>query len=509
MEPFLLYRDHALQDFKPYTSYPDMVKDLNLTMILKNMSAGDAQMQDALNHVIATPVTMEETLEYRKEIQKDLSEHPDGLEELFTLAKESEVLIRKKKREESQDRGQNTSSSSRILSSLSFAEELTNAYIFLREILQKHGFRAEGLVDLKRRLEEYPLDDLKEILYDMGFYSTGGEALFQIRLSGGFKLEQSTMKQVKRKKAEVRPNAKPSQMKRLFYKIAKKDTILVEDEELEKDLYSFIEANMKVVRQMLEPWIQESKKFFQHFYEEMAYYKGISQFKQRMKELYLHLCDGTYREEELHLEELYDLSLALYTQTMPVTNDLTLNGENFVLITGANQGGKSTFLRSFGIAQVLFQCGIPVPCQTFEGRFYDRIHTHFTRKEDVTLSSGRLEEELKRMSKILDNLTPDSLVLLNESFASTTEKEGAGIAEEIILPMFEKGIHIWMVTHLYEFANKRYEEQDKGIRFLIAGRRSDGKRTFKMIPGKPHYSSYGTDLYEEMIGKIGKDIPLE
>ncbi len=118
------------------------------------------------------------------------------------------------------------------------------------------------------------------------------------------------------------------------------------------------------------------------------------------------------------------------------------------------------------------------------------------------LSRGRLEEELKRMSSIIDSLAKDSLVLLNESFASTTEKEGSQIAQHVIMPLYQKGIEVMMVTHLHEFAKELYDKKLDGTEFLVAERQEDGKRTFHMIPGVPHYSSYGTDLYSYMIGDL-------
>ena len=158
------------------------------------------------------------------------------------------------------------------------------------------------------------------------------------------------------------------------------------------------------------------------------------------------------------------------------------------VITGANQGGKSTFLRSIGIAQVMLQCGMFVPATVYSNCLYDTVLTHFTRREDEQLNSGRLDEELSRMSRMIDKVTGHSMILLNESFASTTEKEGSLIAEDI-------------VTALYEFARKEYEKDLSGAVYLTAERKETGERTFKMILHKPDHTSYGLDLYDEIIGE--------
>ena len=111
-----------------------------------------------------------------------------------------------------------------------------------------------------------------------------------------------------------------------------------------------------------------------------------------------------------------------------MTNALDAKDCRLLVITGANQGGKSTCLRSLGIAQIMMQCGMFVPAAQFEGALYRNNFTHFTRREDQSMNSGRLDEELRRMDAIVRQVTKDSLVLLNESFATTTEKEGSVIA---------------------------------------------------------------------------------
>ena len=111
-----------------------------------------------------------------------------------------------------------------------------------------------------------------------------------------------------------------------------------------------------------------------------------------------------------------------------------------IIVTGANQGGKSTFLRSIGIAQVMMQCGLMVVAERYESGIFPSLFMHFTRREDSQMNSGRLDEELRRMDQIIRNLGPDSLILLNESFATTTEKDGSEICYDIIRALTEAGV---------------------------------------------------------------------
>ena len=118
-------------------------------------------------------------------------------------------------------------------------------------------------------------------------------------------------------------------------------------------------------------------------------------------------------DRNLVFRDLFDLSLAINEKKKPVSNALNAVNKKLFMITGANQGGKSTYLRSIGIAQLLMQCGLFVPASFFRANVCDCIFTHFTREEDEAMSSGKLDEELQRISGIVDKITSNSLVLLN------------------------------------------------------------------------------------------------
>ncbi len=173
-----------------------------------------------------------------------------------------------------------------------------------------------------------------------------------------------------------------------------------------------------------------------------------------------------------------------------------------VMITGANQGGKSTFLRSMGLGQLMMQCGMFVPAQSFRANLCDGVFTHFKREEDAGMKSGKLDEELSRMSSIVDNLSPNSIVLLNESFASTNEREGAEIARQIVRALLERGIKVCYVTHLFDLAQGFSRAKLDTALFLRAERLADGRRTFRLVEGEPLPTSYAEDLYRRIFGTV-------
>jgi DNA mismatch repair ATPase MutS len=111
------------------------------------------------------------------------------------------------------------------------------------------------------------------------------------------------------------------------------------------------------------------------------------------------------------------------------------------------------------------------------------------------MNSGKLDEELGRMSAIVDNITANPMILLNESFAATNEREGSEISRQIMCALLERHIKIFFVTHVYTFAHGFYDKKMENAIFLRAERQSDGGRTFKVIEGEPLQTSYGEDLY--------------
>ncbi len=122
-----------------------------------------------------------------------------------------------------------------------------------------------------------------------------------------------------------------------------------------------------------------------------------------------------------------------------VSSDLEADGKQLVLVTGANQGGKSTFLRSVGVAQLMLQSGMFVAAAELEATIRRGVFTHYRREEDPAMRSGKLDEELRRMSEIADAIGPSCLLLCNESFAATNEREGSEIARQVVRALLEAG----------------------------------------------------------------------
>jgi DNA mismatch repair ATPase MutS len=244
--------------------------------------------------------------------------------------------------------------------------------------------------------------------------------------------------------------------------------------------------------------------FFQTLRTELAFYIGCLNLRAQLVQMGEPACipiPVSAGERGLSFCGLYDVSLALSMGRMVVGNDLNAQHKSLFVITGANTGGKSTFLRSVGLAQLMMQAGMFVPAESLSSEVSDGVYTHYKREEDVMMESGKWDEELRRMSQIVDNVRPNSLLLLNESFASTNEREGSEIARQIISALLDKRVKVFFVTHLYHFAHGVFEQKLDSSTFLRAERRPDGTRPFKLIEGEPLQTSFGEDLYRTVLKK--------
>jgi DNA mismatch repair ATPase MutS len=264
-------------------------------------------------------------------------------------------------------------------------------------------------------------------------------------------------------------------------------------------LSELTDRGVNLVANALAQSMDHILSFFQMLRSELAFYVGCLNLRERLDEIGEPLCfpvPVAAGERKHSFSGLYDVCLSLCSGKRPVGNNANADNTNLVIITGANQGGKSTFLRSIGLAQLMMQAGMFVTAESLCCEVRDRLFTHYKREEDTTMESGKLDEELGRMSGIVDNITPNSMVLFNESFAATNEREGSEIARQITAALVEQGVKVFFVTHLYDFAHGFHERKLVNALFLRAERQSDGTRTFRLEAGEPLQTSYGKDLYD-------------
>jgi DNA mismatch repair ATPase MutS len=272
-------------------------------------------------------------------------------------------------------------------------------------------------------------------------------------------------------------------------------TIAPRDDSAADDLAARRERAINESANVLAQSAEHIKGFFENLRDELAFYIGCLNLYDVLKEKEIKICfPEASLPKQRNFSGLVDISLSIMIGKKAVGNRLEAYGKNFYIITGANQGGKSTFLRSIGQAQLMYQCGMFVAADYFSAPVFTGIFTHFKKEEDSRIKSGKLDEELSRMNGIADRLTSGSLVLFNESFAATNEREGAEICRQITKALSESGVEIFFVTHNYTFTEQYRKDRLQYVMFLRAGRNPDGTRTFLIEEGDPLKTAYGEDL---------------
>ncbi|MDE3151235.1 MAG: DNA mismatch repair protein MutS [Gemmatimonadota bacterium] len=186
-------------------------------------------------------------------------------------------------------------------------------------------------------------------------------------------------------------------------------------------------------------------------------------------------------DKTLELEGAFDLALAweLRERALPiVTTDVALAGrERLMVVSGPNSGGKTTFARMIGQVHYLARLGFPVPGRMARCFIVDRILTHFERVEDLRRGHGKLQDDLLRIRRILDDATPASLVVMNEIFASTTVHDALYLARRILRDLSARDLLAVCVTFLDELSTF----DDKTVSFVAGVEPTNPSiRTFRM-----------------------------
>ena len=209
------------------------------------------------------------------------------------------------------------------------------------------------------------------------------------------------------------------------------------------------------------------------------------------------------RNREMHAKEIYNFKLAIQRvdgkDLEIICNDIDFDESHRIYImTGPNRGGKTTLTQAVGLVFLMAQCGIYVPCESVTLSPVDCIYTHFPADENKTVNLGRLGEESKRMSEIFAQATDESLLLFNESLATTSFAEGLYIAKDVVRALRYLGARTIFNTHMHELAMTLDEvntqiEGDSIVASLITGIH-DGKRSYKIFLAPPEGVSYAQDI---------------
>jgi DNA mismatch repair ATPase MutS len=238
----------------------------------------------------------------------------------------------------------------------------------------------------------------------------------------------------------------------------------------------------------------------------VQFFLAYLEFLAPMKQAGLAFCypEVSTTDKVLHSLDSFDLALAhkLTAQGQPtVSNDFRLGpGERVLVVTGPNQGGKTTFARSVAQWHHLASLGCPVPGREARVFLVDRILTHFERQEATTNLRGKLQDELFRIKEILQLASGDSLIIINEMFASTVWQDATAMAGSVLEKILELGAACVWVTFLDDLAGcggrtvslvSRMEAGDNPQRTFKIDRRAADGFAYALAIAERHRLTYG------------------
>jgi DNA mismatch repair protein MutS len=434
---------------------PECFADLNLDQVLASMIAGREEYE--LASFFYTPVRDVAAVRYRQEILQELertavSETVGGFAQRMRAMREQLARADKLRYRYPQE--------SLFLDAVDI---YCRAVRTLTEELNDLELRSRGFVGLREHLDDYIASDAFTAL--AGETRECKEALPRVTYSVHIK---GNRVRVDKYEGEADYSAEVQETFAKFRQGAVKDYRFklpdwFDMNHVEAQILDLVARLYPDVFLALDDYCSRRRDYLDRtigaFDREVQFYVAYLQYVERLKSAGLRFCYPRVsdRSKEVCANQVFDLALAsklVPEHSAVVCNDFHLTDpERILVVTGPNQGGKTTFARTFGQLHYLAGLGYPVPGRRAQLFLPDRVFTHFEIEEDLATLRGKLEDELFRIHEVLQLATSSSIVVMNESFSSTTLNDALFLGREVIERIIELGSLSVYVTFVDELAS--------------------------------------------------------
>jgi DNA mismatch repair ATPase MutS len=440
-------RRHQAQNFDRHSGLPwnaeALIQDLELDTLFTAMARDDGLVFEVAKAVILTGANHDlETIRYRQNVLQDCLNHPAVVRELYAIAVET---VEKEKRHYL---GALAHYPDYVLRwSIKLMEMLLDFVKKLRKVADTHAdkFVSEGWSKFFATVRNELSDEyIAHVQYHLRQLKLRKGVLLSAQLGRGNKGTGYVL--------HLAPDRKGAWLMRLVrerlpWLFARQPPIYgfslhPRDESGARMLSELQNRGIGIAANALGQSADHVRNFFAMLRTELAFHVGCVNLQEQLAKKGEPLCfpsPAAADERRLSFRGLYDVCLALNLNGRVVGNDANADGKDLVIVTGANQGGKSTFLRSVGLAQLMMQSGMFVPAESFSSSVCDGLFTHHKREEDAGMKSGKLDEELGRMSDIVDHITPYPMILFNDPLRRPTSAKVRRLRHRLRRPCWRSG----------------------------------------------------------------------
>lgn len=512
----------------------DTENDLSVDFLVESISRNSGERKVIKDILLDMPID-EKIISYRRAVYTELRESPELCEKLYDIFDGMRFFTK-----DGQKRIEKGSTIWELLSKLKYLENYISSVIELNNAIEGREFVSEGM----KRFAAY----IKDICGNSGF----GELLKDIELVSedirhvrsitiGVNLDENFYPMETGIIALNRFWFEEQSMLKRFLKYHRKDQLSDEDlmafsmeipddnmaESLNKyerkyrgaarqpsanplmnNLNSIIErmlpSTTAKLRRVLHKYVDVSGYVLADLADELLFYLRFIELEKQLTASGVPCCIGESSDGDTVFRDFYNVKLAIChgkgtVEEKIVCNDLEFTREKTVnILTGPNRGGKTIFTQGVGLAFLLYQSGVFVPASSARVRLCDGIYTHFPVEEERTVSLGRLGEEAERFNEICKKATGSSLLLFNESFATTSHTESVYIAEDVLRYLCCIGARTFFNTHMHELAedtdkfNKAEGAICKAVSVVMEN--DGGKRSYKISYKAPDGKSYAHEI---------------